>query len=538
MIPFNSAVAAEVRSLVQGADDSNIDSIYRELCQLADCTLDGCILLLQVCLDEVLPGVGVAKNSQSKQALLSTIFRYCLDKPYFSTCFCEALRIVSVSDVFLETLSNELDLSRAERVGIGLSLFTSHYWLLVNRLGSVRAYFIILSLLMKQILSAVLDSTPLAFSIKLATVSFRNDHSHLEKWMAEKLSAQREAFVEECVKFLKEIVANRTYDAEEGVTQQPRATITNICWESCPLFIKVIQSHSGQLLTNKLVDELSRVEAAYESRNHGAVGRDFPIPEGGSDDIEAQANIYFHQMFSEKISIDAMIQMLARFKESTNKRELAIFNCMISNLFEEYKFFPKYPDTQLKLAAVLMGCLIKHQLVAHLGLGIALRSVLDALRKSIDSKMFMFGTTALEQFMDRVIEWPQYCNHILQISHLRGTHAELVSAIEQALAKISSSQNDPNISNIFPVDQHGSGSSSIGSIEASEASWQFINPLTQLERSPSSFPLQQRHQGFLGERSKGSTNSIQAKSQPFTLVPADLSITQKVLGIKITFFIV
>jgi CCR4-NOT transcription complex subunit 1 len=80
-------------------------------------------------------------------------------------------------------------------------------------------------------------------------------------------------------------------------------------------------------------------------------------------------------------------------------------------------------------------------------------------------QMFMFGTAALEQFMDRLIEWPQYCNHILQISHLRGTHAELVSAIERALAKISSSQNEPNSSSIFPVDQHGSGSPSIGSIE-------------------------------------------------------------------------
>jgi hypothetical protein len=28
---------------------------------------------------------------------------------------------------------------------------------------------------------------------------------------------------------------------------------------------------------------------------------------------------------------------------------------MISNLFEEYKFFPKYPDKQLKIAAVLFG---------------------------------------------------------------------------------------------------------------------------------------------------------------------------------------
>ena len=34
-----------------------------------------------------------------------------------------------------------------------------------------------------------------------------------------------------------------------------------------------------------------------------------------------------------------------------------------------------------------IGSLIKHQLVAHLVLGIALRSVLDSLRKSVDSKV-------------------------------------------------------------------------------------------------------------------------------------------------------
>jgi hypothetical protein len=28
---------------------------------------------------------------------------------------------------------------------------------------------------------------------------------------------------------------------------------------------------------------------------------------------------------------------------------------MHSNLFEEYKFFPKYPDKQLKIAAILFG---------------------------------------------------------------------------------------------------------------------------------------------------------------------------------------
>ncbi|XP_034575639.1 uncharacterized protein [Setaria viridis] len=910
MIPFNPAVAAEVRSLIQGADESTFDPIYRELCQLADCSPDGCVLLLQVCVDEVLLNVGGAKNPQSKRDLVAIIFRYCLDKPYFSTSFCEALRAIPVSNGFLETLSNELELSAAERVGVGLALsdsenpdlslegrkftitqieelcsnhahsvsndriqeivvfllqteglskhmdsFTNIISLLnvkerpfyvpislqeanCNQANSSRhtelcigsldddfdsllseigkqislpdiitelgygctsdiahckeilshfeplddmgiskllgavvctrigvgetqnTYSIFLSafgnsqtidssqltawnidvlvdsineiapgtnwahvmenldhegfnipdeasfrLLMSiysrackdpfplhaicgtlwkntegqlsflkhavalpndtftfahctrkmafpdlgnlnqgnqawycldllevlcqlaelgyakpvrtmldyplihcpevlllgvshinttynliqhevlshvfpsmlkntmhsrlmnymwhinpyltlrgfvdahsdincllrtveicediKILSTVLDSTPFAFSIRLATAAFRKDHSNLEKWLTEKLSTQRATFLEECVKFLKEIVSTN-YGAVEGSIHHPQATISNICQDSCPVFIKVLRSHSGQLLSNQLVDELKRVEAVYESRNGGDVGRDMPPPDGGSEDIEAQANIYFQQMFAGQISIDAMIQMLSRFKESKDKREQSIFNCMISNLFEEYKFFPKYPDAQLKLAAVLFGSVIKHQLVAHLALGIALRGVLDALRKSIDSKMFMFGTTALEQFMDRVIEWPQYCNHILQISHLRGTHAELVSAIEQALAKISLSQNEPNLGAMLPVDQRGSGSQSIENIESSEASWQFINSTpTQLDRTISSFALQQRNQGFLGERSKGSTNTSQAKTMmpigqpPLASTSSDLGVNPK-----------
>lgn len=44
--------------------------------------------------------------------------------------------------------------------------------------------------------------------------------------------------------------------------------------------------------------------------------------------------------------------------------------------------------------------------------------------------------------MDRLEEWPQYCNHILQISHLRATHSELVTYIERILARISSSQSE------------------------------------------------------------------------------------------------
>jgi CCR4-NOT transcription complex subunit 1 len=44
-------------------------------------------------------------------------------------------------------------------------------------------------------------------------------------------------------------------------------------------------------------------------------------------------------------------------------------------------------------------------------LGIALRYVLDALRKPSwqNGKMFRFGMFALDQFKPRLSEWPQYC---------------------------------------------------------------------------------------------------------------------------------
>lgn len=47
---------------------------------------------------------------------------------------------------------------------------------------------------------------------------------------------------------------------------------------------------------------------------------DSSTSDGYADDIEAEANSYFHQMFSSQLTIDAMVQMLARFKESSVKR--------------------------------------------------------------------------------------------------------------------------------------------------------------------------------------------------------------------------
>lgn len=43
------------------------------------------------------------------------------------------------------------------------------------------------------------------------------------------------------------------------------------------------------------------------------------------------------------------------YRESQSNIENEIFNCMINNLFDEFRFFHKYPNTELKITGKLYG---------------------------------------------------------------------------------------------------------------------------------------------------------------------------------------
>lgn len=50
-------------------------------------------------------------------------------------------------------------------------------------------------------------------------------------------------------------------------------------------------------------------------------------------------------------------------------------------------------------------------------MGLALRFILDALKKSPNTKMYNFGITALDRFKNRLKDFHQYCSHITAIPH-------------------------------------------------------------------------------------------------------------------------
>ncbi len=59
-------------------------------------------------------------------------------------------------------------------------------------------------------------------------------------------------------------------------------------------------------------------------------------------------------------------------------------------------------------------------------LGIALRYVLEALKKAHGSKMYFFGVAALDRFKTRLKDYPQYCQHLASIPHFNNFPQHLI----------------------------------------------------------------------------------------------------------------
>lgn len=332
----------------------------------------------------------------------------------------------------------------------------------------------------EAIASLLNGSKDAEFSIAIAIVMADNDYLQLKPWLAEKLNSKTSA-----VNFAVALVSylGKTFTAagpKGGNMDGKGAPLVSL--ENLVVSLQVLQSLDASLLSQPvstsgvdgsigttLGDSLKAlldacvnahpslrgslsVQQHHQQHHHhhqqqramsGAGNNAGPSSAGASDDVEEMATAYFQKIYTSEQSIGEVVEMLKRFKTSGNAKENEIFACMVHNLFDEYRFFSKYPEKELRITGILFGTLIQEQLVSSITLGIALRYVLEALRKppsppgqtSSSGKMFKFGMFALEQFKGRLHEWPQYCSHIVQIPHLKDGYAALVGEIEGAMAE-------------------------------------------------------------------------------------------------------
>ena len=165
-----------------------------------------------------------------------------------------------------------------------------------------------------------------------------------------------------------------------------------------------------------------------------------------SSEIELEVDGIFKQMYDEQITIDDVIAMLQRYKNSTNSRDHEIFSCMLHFLFDEYKFFQTwYPSRELAMTGYLFGSIIQHELVTYIPLGIAIRYVIDALNCPPETNLFKFGLQALSRFESRLSEWAPLCQALLDIPHLLEARPDLASLLRRALTKGGDNNGDTHV---------------------------------------------------------------------------------------------
>jgi CCR4-NOT transcription complex subunit 1 len=70
------------------------------------------------------------------------------------------------------------------------------------------------------------------------------------------------------------------------------------------------------------------------------------------------------------------------------------------------------------MTGYLFGSLIRHSLIDHISLGIAMRYILDVLHCHPDTNLVTFGTQALSRFEVRLPDWRPFCEALSGISLL------------------------------------------------------------------------------------------------------------------------
>jgi CCR4-NOT transcription complex subunit 1 len=261
---------------------------------------------------------------------------------------------------------------------------------------------------------------PYEFAIDLALLASRREYINLRKWLRDRLQEHGSEFFGACLNYLSERAAQG--DAAALFSLEATATM-----------LKVLTENVGTV-DDRMREELEQLcrTSAKESDTQDA----FPA------EIEERANQFFQRIYAEKTTVSEGVKELQDLQHSRVETDDMVVRCIIHNLLDEYRFFSKYPDRELRITAELFGALIKHEVVAphSIMFTLIMRYVLESLRKTPPNKMLNFGLMTLETFQDRLAEWPQYARYIAQMPHLQHAAPELFRSV---LAVVDSAETIP-----------------------------------------------------------------------------------------------
>ena len=264
------------------------------------------------------------------------------------------------------------------------------------------------------------------FGLDLAALAHRKGCIDLDDWAQDKLARGPTEFALALTKFLV-IKAQDEMRTVRG--EQPAPRTVSLAMKTVFAMLLIVEEYLKDRPDEIIPLERACMQAFPRLINYGE-GFDDLLESMGeesnalSQSTDAEMQELYKRMYSQELGVRELIEHLRECKTSKEPERQDLFSCMIHGLFDEYVCFNDYPLSPLATTAVLFGGIINYGLISNLTLNVSLEMVLEAVRQySPQSSMFKFGLQALIHFLNRLVEWPEFCRKLLQVPELQGTEA-------------------------------------------------------------------------------------------------------------------
>ena len=263
------------------------------------------------------------------------------------------------------------------------------------------------------------------FGMDLVALAHRRGYIDLESWTQELLMRNSRDLASVFARFLKIKADDEMRIARN---EQPGPGMVSLSVKTVGILLDTLAQLTGDN-TEITILERQCIQAFPRLINYGE-GVDDVIDQNGADSnlmsksTDDQMQDLYKQMYNRSLEVRDIITLLQEYKASKDPAKQDLFACMIHGLFDEFVCFNEYPLDPLSMTAVLFGGIVSCGLISNLALRVGLGMILEAVRDNItQSSMYKFGLQALKHILDRLQEWPGYCQKLVQIPGLHGTEA-------------------------------------------------------------------------------------------------------------------
>ena len=286
----------------------------------------------------------------------------------------------------------------------------SKMWDSQQEMSNLGNLFEIINVKLPKALPQFVNSKYYNFSVNLAIYAAKREKLNLKQWLEERIIKVEDEFIEAILDYIKKnLISQCTGNSNNSLLEKAQLTSESLAI--------ILESVIKSCETNKLSQKTKKYSIEIY-KNIFDLFEELQIQSINIEEIDKEVHQILTSMYKGDISVDNVITKLISYNNSPNQKENEKYAFILHCVFNELQFYYQYPEKELKKAAELFGKIINNNVIEGMLLTIVLKFILEGIKKG-QGAMYTFGTIALNQFIGKISQWPNFMNSLIDVSQLK-----------------------------------------------------------------------------------------------------------------------